>query len=212
MEGGFNTLTAKQTALYQQLVENDMSDREAWDFVNEFISVKANETESAATAKRKYLADSDIPGEAKCLALSSMLTSEKDIVLLESMLSSGSDAAEVANTMIAVKDADALESGNGKAMREVIYNSRLDDSDKMAIYIAKVSASKSDEIEDCLNAGLSVDDFLKYDIDTYGISSDGGQTKKEKICSIIDSYDITDEQKDALYLIEYKSTTLKDAP
>ena len=190
----------------------ELSSQKIEKFVNELSDIKKTDDETQSSLKRQYILNSNVSGTAKCLALSSTLSSDKDMVLLEGLLSSGSDPNEVAKTMIAIKDADSAKKNKGSLMRQAIMDSDLSDSDKMALYIAKVSDAKTDEIKDCLELGISMDEYLKFDFETYGLTSNSSESKKDQVVGVINSYNLSKDQKDALFLVNYKASGLKDTP
>ena len=96
----------------------------------------------------------------------------------------------------------------------------LDESDKEAALWLIMSESAYDKYETARKAGISTVDYVWFLNATDGLAADkdeNGKTisgsKKAKVLRIINSLDLTSQQKDTLFLSAgYSEGTLGDAP
>ena len=112
--------------------------------------------------------------------------------------------------MYSSKDADA-DTGRTLARLDVLMKSDVIDEAKAIAFTTFISTAEKwpAKIEQFMKAGGDFDDFLRM----YRFNSiTTGDGRKDKIMAEIDKMNISNEQKDALYLMEYKETTLDDTP
>jgi hypothetical protein len=89
--------------------------------------------------------------------------------------------------------------------------SGLKEVDKVRALSVYMSESAYEKLESAVDLGVPVKDYVAFIGSIDSISGDG---RKDRIMDIINGYDLTTEQKDALYFAAgYKESTLyKDAP
>lgn len=73
VDSGFKSMSAKNTAIYKNLLEADVQDREAYDLVRQFSSITGK---GAAEKKRELILDADIDNDAKTILVGAMLGTE----------------------------------------------------------------------------------------------------------------------------------------
>ena len=190
-----------------------MEDEVAYNLVREVSAAQKTKTESANSVKRHILRNADISDNAKSVVYYGMLATEKEQKLMDE-LESRADMGIVTMALMQIKDAGEMSgaAANTRKLKALIDN-RLSTAVKLQIYREMISEDTED-IEDVVAAGIGFDDYMRFKIDIYGLSSDSGGTKKEKVLRIIDRMDLNKEQKDEMYFAAgYKETTLKkDAP
>lgn len=70
VDSGFKSLSAKDTALYQGLLEEGVGDRDAYDLIQQYIAAEDDEK------KRDIIIDADIDDDAKIIMVGAMLGTE----------------------------------------------------------------------------------------------------------------------------------------
>lgn len=164
--------------------------------------------------KRAYLRKSGLSGEEMSTIYYDMLATEKETEILNMFKKRNSDMGEVTKVLSEVRDAGqktGAEAATAKKM--AIAYADLSDDEKVTLYRELVSDKNDNAIEEFRDAGLSMGEFLEYEDKTANAKSDASMTKKQKIMSIIDSLDVSDEKKDAIYRLEgYSEKTIYEAP
>lgn len=92
VESGFNSLGARQTAVYQDLLNADVDDRDAWELIRALSDAKGDGQESREAAQRRVLDELDISEDAKAIAYYGLLASESERELMDGLADSGCDA------------------------------------------------------------------------------------------------------------------------
>lgn len=139
-ESGFKSLNAKQTACYQGMTELGVSQRDAFELLQELRAIKEPEgedvaaTERAAYQKRKLLKDADISAESKSVVYYGLMASDKERALMDSLADAGADMGETARVLMELKDANALEDGKSAAKKETIVKFSLSEEEKDAMF------------------------------------------------------------------------------
>lgn len=213
VEGGFDSFSAKETAVYQGLGEVGVSDKDAYELIRELGATGKTETESANTAKRSVLRSANISGEGKSVIYYGMMATDKERKLMDD-LESRENMGFVTEALMKIREGNLLsgEAANQRKLSALIDN-RLSTSAKLRIYSEMINED-TDAIEDALSVGIDFDDIMVFKIMTYGLASDSHSTKKEKVLEEINRMDLSTDQKDELYFMAgYKESTLKrDAP
>ena len=144
------------------------------------------------------------------------------------LLDGSRDAEEMAGTLMQLREDSWLEGDEKtKARCDTLLLSGLSEQEKRDAWLdtsGLSAASRADRVElfDALkDVGIGFDDWLRFTYDTAGLSSDKdangkdikGRRKQDKVWDVIDGYDLTDKQKDALHLAAgYKESSLANAP
>ena len=97
---GFNTLGAKQTAAYRDLLEAGVDDREAWALLKELGAVEKTKTESEKSIMRRVLEESDISEEGKAIVYYGLLASESERELMDRMADAGTEQDRLYGLML----------------------------------------------------------------------------------------------------------------
>ena len=161
-EGGYGSLNAKQTAVYQDMVESGTGEKQAYDIIRQLGSVEKTETQSVADQQREILMGPELSPEAKAITYYGLMASETDRELMDTLAEQEADSGEVAAALMKIQDAGKLKGAEGScAKRDAIAEAALTDDIKHQIYREKVSDSREDEISQILATGLAFDDFLE---------------------------------------------------
>ena len=164
VEGGFGSLSAKQTATYQALIAMDVEQADAFDLLTALRSAETEGDKPRTAVQRDILRASGLEGDALATVYYDLMVDDgsKEKVLLESLQKSGADMGRVANCLMDMKDADLLDGAAGSnAMRDALRASGLTDGQKQEIYHSRISDSRDDDIEAFRGAGMDMDDFLE---------------------------------------------------
>lgn len=139
-ESGFKSLSAKETACYQGMTGLGVPQRDAYQLLQTIKAVKAPTGEDvaaeerAAYQKRKLLQEADISAQGKGVVYYTLLASDKERELMDSLNEGGADMGEAARVLMELKDAGALETGKSEAKKEAIAESSLSEVEKDAIF------------------------------------------------------------------------------
>lgn len=102
VESGFKSLSAKDTAVYQALVELGENEKKSYQFIKDIKAVEGTEDVSKADLKRKFLAESDLSDAAKSTIYYSMLATDKELEILTPLLGDDEKMVEAVNAMLNV--------------------------------------------------------------------------------------------------------------
>ena len=166
VESGFDTLSARQTAAYQGMVDAGVPGEEAYALMQDLRGLTAAE-------ERKVLRNANVSGEGKSIAYYGLMASDKEMAVMDALADMDADMGEVTDTLIAMKDAGAetgLAASNGR--RQALLDAGLTDEQKIQIYREMISDSRDDDIQDFEDAGMSFNQFLEAQIN-YGLHGGG---------------------------------------
>lgn len=162
VESGFDSLSAKQTAAYQDMVEAGVRDRDAYALIMELQGATKTDEASKTEIQRQIIRDSGVSGEGKAIAYYGMVASETDRELMDTMADMGAAPGEVASVLMAIGDAAALKGAESScAKRNAIAGAVLTDEEKTAIYREKISETRADDIEVFRSVGLDFNEFVR---------------------------------------------------
>ena len=214
VEDGFDSYGAKQTAVYQGMNDAGVSDREAYALLEDLRAAKKTAVESVDTIRRRILRNSDISPEGKAVAYYGMLASEGEIAVMDALAETDTDMGQVTEVLMTLRD-ENLRKGHQatKAQRNALISAKLDDETKRYIYREIITDGKEEEIDSFVAVGGSFGSWLRFEKETAGLESDAWRTKKQKVLAAIDKMDLSEPQKDALYLAAgYSENTINEAP
>lgn len=141
-ERGFKSMSAKQTACYQGMTELGVPQRDAYQLLQELGDVEDPKgedtpaTEKAAYQKRKLLQEADISDQGKGVVYYTLMASDTERELMNSLSESGADMGEAARVLMELKDAGAeYKSSEASAVKKnAIVSSSLSEEEKDAIF------------------------------------------------------------------------------
>lgn len=194
VDSGFQTLSAKKTEAFQNAMEAGATRKEAYNAVK---SIKG----SSVSEKRQALDGLKLDGDVKASLYYDTLASEKERGVLDAM-----GRTEEAYTLL--RDLKGV-TGNARKAEILAKAKGLTESQRETAFDNMVTDAYTDRIERVKKAGAGFNDFLQV-YSTF--SAAVGDEKKLKTIDAIDALNLTDAQKDALYLCFYTESNLHNAP
>ena len=214
VESGFDSFSAKETAVYQGMNDVGVSDRDAIALLRELEGVQKTDEESANTIKRHIIMNSGLTGNGKSVAYYGLIASEKERALMDEL-------ADVADMGIATQMLSNIkDSSKSKGKYDAVYRAQMPELAKRKTYRAIFGNDDDPTLKKLSTKGVGIDDWLSYKVQTADLTADrdlDGKTVsgslKAKEMAIIDAMQLSDEAKDALYLATgHTESTLEDAP
>ena len=193
-----------QTEAFRQMQDRGVSAKASYDLIQELRSIEKTEESTRAERQRDALRQSDISGAGKWVTYYQTMASETEWKAMDAVqYNSEADYGTVTNLLMALKEQEK----DADKMR-LIDRSRLSDSQKASLYKSLVAGDEDIEKIDALKeTGITDYQYLQYKIATSGL------TKREAKLNAINTIDLTDSQKDALYYLNgYASSTHGKAP
>ena len=194
----------KQTEAFRQMQDRGVSAKASYDLIQELRSIEKTEESTKVERQRDALRQSDISGAGKWVTYYQTMASEAERKTMDAVrYNSEADYGTVTNLLMDLKEQEK----DADKMR-LIDRSRLSDSQKASLYKRLVAGDDDLEKIDALKeTGITDYQYLQYKIATSGL------TKREAKLNAINTLDLTDSQKDALYFLNsYASSTHGKAP
>lgn len=198
VDSGFNSLNKFQTVVYQDMLEANVKDRDAYALIDRLRNVPRPDGDGGAEIQRRnqqeILLGSDISDEGKAIAFYGMVASDGEKELMNKLTDAGADAGSIIKFVIDFKDADALHgTARREAMRDTIIHSALTEEEKSVIVGEILGTDMETEAGNptqyakylyARNEGMSTDQYMRMyskdvNMDQYlklidgGISPDG---------------------------------------
>lgn len=190
VSSGFDGLNAKETAVYQDMLDAGISQKEAFALLQELGTARKTDEHSKEAVQRNILRDADASGEGKAIAYYGMLAShdEEDPgklterVIMDQLADLGADPWEVTKALMDIKDAGRLEGAEEtKAKYDAIIQAALTDEEKTVLVGSitgtemltdKGNMTQYAKFKAAVEGGMSVDEYLEFrkvggDIDDY---------------------------------------------
>ena len=194
----------KQTEAFRQMQNRGVSAKASYDLLQELRSIEKTEESTKAERQRDTLRQSDVSGAGKWVTYYQTMGSETERKAMDALqYYSEADYGTVTNLLMNLKEQEKDEN----KMR-LIDRSRLSDSQKASLYKSLVAEDEDiEKINALKETGITDYQYLQYKIATSGL------TKREAKLNAINTLDLTDNQKDALYYLNsYASSTHGKAP
>ena len=193
-----------QTEAFQQMQDAGVSAKASYDLIQELREIEKTEESTKAELQRDALRQSSVSGAGKWVAYYQTMASETEWKAMDAVeYHSEADYGTVTNLLMDMKD---LETDAEKM--HLIDSSDLTEQQKASLY-KNLVAGKEDlkKIYALLDADISDYQYFQYKLTTSGL------TKKEAKLNAINTLDLTNDQKDALYYLNsYASSTHGEAP
>ena len=194
----------KQTEAFRQMQDRGVSAKASYDLIQELRSIEKTEESTKVERQRDALRQSDISGAGKWVTYYQTMASEKEWKTMDAMqYNSEADYGTVTSLLMDMKEQD-----NDADKMHLIDRSKLTDSQKAFLYKRLVAGDEDlEKINALKDAGISDYQYFQYKIATSGLS------KKEAKLHAINTLDLTNSQKDALYYMNsYASSKHWEAP
>lgn len=213
-ESGFDSFSAKETAVYQGMNDAGVSDRDAASLLRELGAVQKTDEESANAIKRRLILDSSITGDGKSVAYYGLLANDKERALMDE-LSDVADMGTATEMLARLKD-----SPKSREKYQTVLDADLPELAKRMTYRSVFGEDDEKTLNKLSTQGVGIDDWLSYRAQTADLTADkdsNGKTVsgslKAKEMAVIDALPLTTSAKDALYLATgHTESTLEDAP
>lgn len=187
IDSDFKSLSAAQTAVYQELIKSGTSERAAFGIITDIKGAEkkypgTRNEEAKATVQRGLLLDSELSGFEKNVLYYGLLASDKEKELMETLSGSETENSGLAVTLAELKNIEASMSGYEKSnqKRELLMEAALTDDEKRAVYESLISDEDSTitRIQTVRDTEGSFNDFLKIsnlfaEIDNSGLRTVG---------------------------------------
>jgi len=192
VESGFDSLSARQTAVYKDMKDAGAGERESYDLIRKLETLEKTDNQSKAERQRELLLTSDLKPEAVAAAYYGLLADENTRTFMDTMTDSGTDAGELSKTLMRIQDA-----GDSNEKRDAIAEAILTDEEKHAVYREIISEEKEDDIAQLKAAGLEFDAFLRIQNEYSRINGEDlkASQKAKEFSRWINRQDYTERQK-----------------
>lgn len=206
IESGFKTLGAKQTAVYQGMLEAGVPGEEAYALLEQLQGAEKTETESEAAQERKLLEESSISGDGKSIVYYGLMATDRERELMDDLADEDADMGEVTTALMAIKDAGALKgAAASNAKRDAIAAAALSEDEQIQIYNytfgekqddGSYVSSRAGDIEAFASAGLSFEQFLEAqnEYSTINEQYDSSGEKAVEFARWVNNQGLTEEQ------------------
>ena len=208
VEDNFNTLGAKQTAAYQDMLEAGVRGEDAFALLQELRGAEKTDEQSRNAVQREILRQSDVPGEGKAITYYALLASDRERELMDAL--DGADPGAVTDMLLDIKDANSLKGAAASgAKRGAIARAPLTDEEKQTVYRyvtgtkqedGSYTTSREDDIIAFRQAGLDFDTFLKVQNEYTAVNEkySGAGEKAMAFSRWVNSLDLTAEQAETV--------------
>lgn len=193
-----------QTEAFRQMQDRGVSAKASYDLLQELRSIEKTEESTEEERQRDALRQSSVSGAGKWVTYYQTMASEKEWKTMDAMqYNSEADYGTVTSLLMDMKEQD-----NDADKMRLIDRSNLTDSQKAFLYKRLVAEDEDlEKINALRDAGISDYQYFQYKIATSGL------TKKEAKLHAINTLDLTNSQKDALYYMNsYASSKHWEAP
>lgn len=162
-ENNYNTLSAKQTAAYQDMVDNGENQRKAYDIVDELRQAEKTDDQTKKYIQCEMLRSADISGESRAIAYRTLLASEKEAELMDSF-DAGTDLGQITNILI-----DMYEAKKTDGKLAVLADAGLTKDETInflaylmgdELYTENGNKTQFAKMQLCLEMGMSVKDVI----------------------------------------------------
>lgn len=206
VESGFDTLGAKQTAVYQGLLEAGVPGEEAYALLKELRGAEKTETESEAAQERRLLQEADISGDGKSIVYYGLMASDRERELMDELADMDADMGEVTTALLGIKDAGALKgAAASNAKRDAIAGAALSEDEQIRLYNytfgekqddGSYVSSRAEDITAFQEAGLTFDQFLEAqnEYSTINEEYDSSGEKAVEFARWVNGQGLTEEQ------------------
>ena len=205
VDSGFDSLSAKQTAAYQDMQAAGVADREAYALLMELQNAEKTDDMSKTAVQREILRQSDVSAEGIAVAYYGLVASDADRELMDHLVDLGADSGETVKLVMDLRETSGLKGLKKKqTQRDMIVAAKMTDEEKSAVMESILGSDLLDEKGNptqyakflcTLETGLSVDEYLDMygegtDVDKYFEFTDAGVDPQEAKKLAISLYEL----------------------
>lgn len=194
--------TENQTEAFKQMQDAGVSAKDSYDLIQRLRSIEKTEDATKAELQRKALRKSDISGQGKFVVYYQTMASDKEVKALDAM-PMDTDLGTVTYLLMDMKECDT-----DAEKLALIAKSKLTEEQKAALYKNTVAGDEDlEKMESLARADISDVQYFQYKTAVSGLT-----TREEKL-NAINTLDLTNSQKNALYYLNsYAQSTNGKAP
>lgn len=218
VNSGFSSLNAKQTAVYQDMLEAGAKDRDAYELIDAIRRTSKPDTEDGGNVQREnrmhLIRESAMSDECKDIAYYGLIATDYERELMDALADAGASSG-VNEFVSAYSDAKRLEGDAERTeLRNVICDSSLTEHEKQVVMQYMLGPEEVNENGNltkygkyiyAVEQGMSTDDYMELyarnvSVDKYldmldtGLSENGAMDLTKKLAEL-DTKDMTDTQK-----------------
>lgn len=219
VDKGFNSLGAKQTAAYQDMLEAGVSDREAYELIRQISDAKETDAVKKAAVQRDVLRQSQVSGDGKAIAYYGLMASEKEWAIMDWLADMGADAGAVANALMDMADMRAKDGSKQADVLAVISKAVLTDEEKAVLVGSVIGTEMLTEegnltqyakFDYAVQNGMGVDQYIQYrasgaSIDDYLVLRDAGATVEDAMEAAMALQELKDSVEDPTTVQKWKA-------
>ena len=194
--------TENQTEAFKQMQDAGVSAKDSYDLIQQLRRIEKTEDATKAELQRKALRKSDISGQGKFVVYYQTMASDKEVKALDAM-PMDTDLGTVTYLLMDMKECDT-----DAEKLALIAKSKLTEEQKAALYKNTVAGDEDlEKMESLARADISDVQYFQYKTAVSGLT-----TREEKL-NAINTLDLTNNQKNALYYLNsYAQSTNGKAP
>lgn len=219
VDKGFNSLGAKQTAAYQDMLEAGVSDREAYELIRQISDAKETDTMKKAAVQRDVLRKSQASGDGKAIAYYGLMASEKEWAIMDRLADMGADAGAVTDALMDMADVRAKDGSKQADVLAVISKAVLTDEEKAVLVGSVIGTEMLTEegnltqyakFDYAVQNGMGVDQYIQYrasgaSIDDYLELRDAGATVDDAMEAAMALQELKDSVEDPTTVQKWKA-------
>ena len=219
VDKGFNSLGAKQTAAYQDMLEAGVSDREAYELIRQISDAKETDTMKKAAVQRDVLRKSQVSGDGKAIAYYGLMASEKEWAIMDRLDDMGADAGAVTDALMVMADVRAKDGSRQADVLAVISKAVLTDEEKAVLVGSVIGTEMLTEegnltqyakFDYAVQNGMGVDQYIQYrasgaSIDDYLELRDAGATVEDAMEAAMALQELKDSVEDPTTVQKWKA-------
>lgn len=198
--------SAKQTETFGNLQSAGVAAKESYDLIQDLRGIEKTDDESKAELQRKALMASNLSGEGKAAAYYGLLATDKEKEAMDAIgdAEPTADMGEVTSLLVRFKSCK-----NDTEKLAALQDSGLTLPQKTSIYTNLIASEEALKEQSDLEAydGITAEKYYQYKTAVTGL------TGKAAKLAAINSLDLLDEEKDALYFANgWAESKLSEAP
>ena len=189
VDSGFDGLSAKQTAVYKDMLEAGASQRQAFDLIRKLETAEKTESRTKGQIQRQMLLEADVDPESRAAAYYGLLASDTVREFMDAAEDQGADGAELAKAAMLV---ETQEKSDGK--RKALLDADLKPETVAAAYYGLMASDETKAFMDAMNSqGAEMGEVAKTLMRLQDAENANG--RREAILQA----SLTDEEKHAIY-------------
>lgn len=219
VDKGFNSLGAKQTAAYQDMLDAGVSDREAYELIRQISDAKETDTMKKAAVQRDALRKSQVSGDGKAIVYYGLMASEKEWAIMDRLADMGADAGAVTDALMDMADVRAKDGSKQADVLAVISKAVLTDEEKAVLVGSVIGTEMLTEegnltqyakFDYAVQNGMGVDQYIQYrdsgaSIDDYLELRDAGATVEDAMEAAMALQELKDSVEDPTTVQKWKA-------